>query len=122
MKADIQRVESIITNNHNTHVSEHKALLLLLNTIQDYVYKINMNAESLEEKIHVLSDKVNTQESINKTKCNIELLFNVVYKPTDSTTTTPTLTTTTAVSLAICNTATMIKTYRLCYTLAWVYL
>ena len=79
VKSDIKRVEEIINNNRNANVSEHEALIMLLSSIQENVDKIDSRAACLDEKIQILSQKVNTQEKgLNKAQTDIETLFKTV--------------------------------------------
>ena len=74
----IKRVEGIINNNRNANVSEHEALIML-SSIQENVNKRDSRAACLDEKMRVLSQKVNTQEKcLNKTQTDIETLFKTV--------------------------------------------
>ena len=79
VKSDIKRVEEIINNNRNANVSEHEALFMLLSSIQENVDKIDSRAACLDEKMRILSQKVNTQEKgLNKAQTDIETLFKTV--------------------------------------------
>ena len=72
-------MEEIINNNRNANVSKHEALIMLLSSIQENVDKIDSRAACLDEKMHVLSQKVNTQEKgLNKAQTDIETLFKTV--------------------------------------------
>lgn len=81
VKADIKRVEELISNNRITHSSEHEALVVLLSSIQDHVCKIDTKAMTLEDKLLSLSHKVTAQEAgLNKAQRDIETLCTAVSK------------------------------------------
>ena len=62
VKSDIKRIEEIIWNTKDTQTKEHNTLLLLLNSIKENVEKIDEKSDTLEDKIHNLSSKLNIQE------------------------------------------------------------
>ena len=64
VKSDIKRVENIINNKRNANASEHEILIMLLNSIQENVDKIDSKAACLDEKVRALSQKVTSQEKV----------------------------------------------------------
>ena len=52
VKNDIRRIEKIIVNTQNTQARENRTLLLLLNSIQKNMDKIDRKSDTLEEKIN----------------------------------------------------------------------
>ena len=81
VKADIRRVEELITANRKSHTNEHDALVELLCSIQDNMDKIDHKAVTLDAKLCHLTNKVNSQEKdLNKAQQDIEALFSAVTK------------------------------------------
>ena len=75
-KSDIKRIEDIIFNTKDTQTKEHNTLLLLLNSIQENVEKIDEKSDTLEDKIHNLSNKLNIQEQgLHEAKQDIKTVF-----------------------------------------------
>ena len=76
VKSNIKRIEEIILNTKDTQTKEHNTLLFLLNSIQENVEKIDEKSDTLEDKIHNLSNKLNIQEQgLHEAKQDIKTLF-----------------------------------------------